>query len=332
MLLKAVLIGAGKAGRLFSNAAEAMPGIQIIAVVSKEGQTAANLAARHDAIAMNGRDDWAGLKPDLVLLATPHDQHASQIIRALRAGAHVASDKPLVLSEQDWYRVTQMATLKGRRVFCGFTQRCNEAMKQCKEILTAERRNIRQIYCLQNLRRDRSYYQSWKGSPTQCGGGVGINQAIHALDLALFLTGTEIRLTDSLGIDTRRLGVEDHLSVSFQTDNGGHLQLTATTNSAIENRQLVRIDLTDTVLVVVGSESPSWSLVSNNVESEIARLSEFPDDYGPGHAEFLDDVVKSIISNSPPRYQTDTQGTKATHAAIFEIYDRMRLQHYSKSL
>src|SRR5215218_9733355 len=109
--LRAVLIGAGKAGRLFAQAAVQLSELQIVAVISKQGTSAIELAALHDAAAMDSSDDWIALKPDVVLLATPHDQHASQIVRALEAGAHVVCDKPLVLTRQDWERITRTAAI-----------------------------------------------------------------------------------------------------------------------------------------------------------------------------------------------------------------------------
>lgn len=322
-LLRAVLIGAGKAGRLFSEAAVQLPGLEIAAVVSKEGSTANNLAAQHDAAAMDEAADWTALKPDIVLLATPHDQHASQIIRALKSGAHVVCDKPLALTRLDWLRITQVAAVTGRRVFCGFTQRCNNDMELCRKYLVSERENVQQVHCFQSLRRDRDYYDSWKGSREHCGGGVGINQAIHAIDLAIFLTDFKLRIVDARGIDSRSLGVEDYLTAAFRTDTDRVLQVTATTNASIEERQVIRIDLIDKTLLVVGSECPSWSVVTDDVEGEIARLSSLPDEYGPGHAELLRDVVESLLDHGPTKYRTDLEGTESTHMAIFDTYEQI---------
>jgi predicted dehydrogenase len=321
--LRAVLIGAGKAGRLFSDASVQLPEVQICAVVSKEGENAINLAALHDAIALDRAADWTVLKPDIVFIATPHDQHVSQIVRALQAGAHVICDKPLVLNRRDWQRISQVAAVTGGRVFCGFTQRCNDDMDNCRKYLLAEHENVQQVQCFQSLQRDRGYYDSWKGSKEHCGGGVGINQAIHAIDLALFLTNFELRLVDARGIDSRSLGVEDYLSAAFRTNTDRVLHLTSTTNASIEERQIIRIDLIDRTLLVVGSERPSWSVVTDDIEGEIARLSNLPDEYGPGHAELIRDVIESLLDQKPTQYRTDLEGTRATHTAIFDIYEKM---------
>src|SRR5687768_8616067 len=45
------------------------------------------------------------IRPDAVMIATPHTQHVTQILDSLQAGANALCEKPLVTTVEDAHRV-----------------------------------------------------------------------------------------------------------------------------------------------------------------------------------------------------------------------------------
>jgi predicted dehydrogenase len=94
-------------------------------------------------------------------------------------------------------------------------------------------------------RRDREYYLSsdWRGKRATEGGGVLINQAIHTLDLMLWLGGMPEFVTAT--VSNRHLpgviDVEDTAECYWETENGGAI-LYATTAASKNYPVSIKID------------------------------------------------------------------------------------------
>src|SRR5579863_2653614 len=49
----------------------------------------------------------AAVKPDAIMIATPHTQHVDQIIAGLKAGCHVCCEKPLITTVADAHKIIE---------------------------------------------------------------------------------------------------------------------------------------------------------------------------------------------------------------------------------
>jgi len=323
--LRTVLLGAGKSGRLFAAALSEHPAVNLCAVVSRTSASAQVVASAAGCLALAAQDDWISPRPDLVVVATPHHLHHRQVIRALQSGASVLCDKPVALSPSERNAITAAAERHGGRVYCSMVQRCSEAALECRQYLRDERARISFVGIQQILARARPYYETWKGRRDQAGGGVLINQAIHALDLAQFVTDSEFRLDSCLSWTSRDVEVETAMSAALTLGPNVPVLLTATTASAIDEQQVIRVSLGDELVLVVGSEVVSWGCVrsSDEVESVIAELAVGGNVYGPGYRGAVDDVVTSLLNGAASRYGIEMDQTASTHNLVFEIYQRL---------
>lgn len=76
-------------------------------------------------------------RPDIVVIATPHDLHAEQTIRSLAAGAHVLCEKPMSDTAASARRMLAAAQASDR-VFCvGFQQHFNPALQRVRDLIQA---------------------------------------------------------------------------------------------------------------------------------------------------------------------------------------------------
>lgn len=131
---------------------------------------------------------------DAVILTTPHAQHVPMALLAMSFGKHVLSDKPL---GNKAFEVKELVVeeKKHPHLVTGvlFNRRSSDLYQKVKSLVeSGEMGELRRaIYEITNLYRSYRYYEdsSWRGTYEEEGGGVLMNQAIHQLDLLLYLTG-----------------------------------------------------------------------------------------------------------------------------------------------
>ena len=74
-------------------------GADLVALCDPQRDRAEQLAAEHGVpTVVTGLDDLLALRPDGVVVATPHTTHHELAARALDAGVHVLVEKPLTTS------------------------------------------------------------------------------------------------------------------------------------------------------------------------------------------------------------------------------------------
>src|SRR5438552_18103155 len=81
------------------------PDVEIVGLCDVSEDLVKNFASRHLAgteqrpqLFTDPAQMYTALKPDAVLISTPHTQHYSQGVHALAAGCHVFMEKPMVTS------------------------------------------------------------------------------------------------------------------------------------------------------------------------------------------------------------------------------------------
>jgi predicted dehydrogenase len=176
------------------------------------------------------------------------------------------------------------------------------------------------------LFRDLDYYRGWKGDPVAAGGGCLINQAIHALDLALAVTGIEPTRIRCRTRTLRAIHVEDSATATLEDDSGRFIDLAAATCTPLIEPQLLRVFFPDTTVLILGTETPHAAAVQTQDQAAqaLAALAVLPDDYGDGHASLVDDVVIALREGVPSRYGCELRDTITTHEAVFAMYNSAR--------
>lgn len=76
-------------------------------------------------------------RPDLVVIATPHDLHAQQAFAAMRAGAHVFCEKPLCVDRAEAGRMIAGARETGRQLGVGFQLHFHPGALRVRELIRA---------------------------------------------------------------------------------------------------------------------------------------------------------------------------------------------------
>ena len=160
---------------------------------------------------------------DSVHICTPHYLHFEMIMAALKAGKSVVVEKPVTMTKEQF---DILLHTKGSDKIClVFQNRLNPCARMLKSI--AKEQTLGQAICAKGIitwLRTREYYlsDSWRGKWATEGGGLMINQAVHTLDMLIYVMGDiqSLRATMANYSLTDTIEVEDTASAYFQFANG----------------------------------------------------------------------------------------------------------------
>ncbi len=164
---------------------------------------------------------------DAILVATPHYDHTTIGIAALKAGLHVMVEKPISVHRADCERL--IAAYKGRekkQVFAAmFNQRTDLYYIKIRELIrSGELGEIRRVnWIITNWFRTHAYYASggWRATWRGEGGGVLLNQCPHNLDLFQWMFGMPVTLSADCAFGKYHdIEVEDDVTATMKFANG----------------------------------------------------------------------------------------------------------------
>ena len=161
-----------------------------------------------------------------VIIATPHYQHTTLGITALRQGLHVMVEKPISAHKADAERLIAAHQQHPKQVFAGMFQLRAEPrhLKMQRLIQSGDLGEIvRMSWIMTDWYRTEAYYASggwratWKGE----GGGVLLNQCLHNLDSMQWLLGMPARVRGFCQLGRfHHIEVEDNVSAYLEFPNG----------------------------------------------------------------------------------------------------------------
>jgi UDP-N-acetyl-2-amino-2-deoxyglucuronate dehydrogenase len=127
---------------------------------------------------------------DYISVCSPNYLHDAHIRLALRVGAHVICEKPIVINPWNLDALQELERESGRTVNTVLQLRVHPELIALKQKLDAEPRERVHDVCLTYITARGAWYQvSWKGSPERAGGLV-TNIGIHFFDLLIWLFGS----------------------------------------------------------------------------------------------------------------------------------------------
>ena len=129
---------------------------------------------------------------DIVSICLPSGMHYEAAMAAAQAGKHCIVEKPLEVSTARIERMIDTFDKKGLQLSVIFQHRFDQSTQLIKQAIAGDTMGkLNYGTCRTNWFRDESYYQdsAWRGTWAGDGGGALMNQAIHSIDLLLYLMG-----------------------------------------------------------------------------------------------------------------------------------------------
>jgi predicted dehydrogenase len=186
--LRVAIVGCGTIGR---KRAEALrPVDTVIACTDVVPDAAARLVSDFGGRACADVPELLTLEPDVVIVATSHDQLAPLSIQAVEGGADVLVEKPAGLGLAQVQELARIADREGRIVKVGFNHRFHPGLvRAAAEVHSGDHGDLMHIRARYGHGGRIGYDREWRADPARSGGGELIDQGMHLLDLVHWLAG-----------------------------------------------------------------------------------------------------------------------------------------------
>ena len=206
-----------------------MPGAQIKALVTRTPANAEKLIQETQltspcAIVTDLSEALRRPDVDVVIITTPSGAHMEPAIAAANAGKHVIVEKPLEITAERCDRIIDACERNGVQLCTIFPSRFHEAniaLKKAVETRRFGRLTLGETTC--KWWRSQAYYDEggWKGTQALDGGGALMNQAIHNVDLLLWMMGKATQVSGfTATLAHERIEVEDTAVACLRFTNG----------------------------------------------------------------------------------------------------------------
>jgi predicted dehydrogenase len=331
------IVGCGMIARFHARALAEVPGARLTALVSR---SEANARALADSLGLRC-DISTELAPilaqrdlDAVIVTTPSGAHLEPALAAARAGKHVVVEKPLEITPERCDRIIAACAENGVHLATIFPSRFGDANRALKAAVDAGRLGrltLGETTC--KWWRPQSYFDEggWKGTRALDGGGALMNQAIHNVDLLLWLMGPVSHVSGfTATLAHERIEVEDTAVACLRFAGGALGVILATTSVHPGLPKTIAVHGDRGTVVIEQDDVLRWELTPETAEDRAVR-ARFAQRTGAsggssnpaaishvGHARQLADFVEAIQTGRPPLVD-GREGRRAVEA-IRAIY------------
>jgi len=327
------LIGGGNITETHARAARAVPGIEIAAIYGTNPEKVARLCREYGGKAYSELAEFlAHRSMDLVAIGSPSGLHAAQGIAAAQRGLHVLTEKPIDITTERADALIAAADKAGVKLGVFFQDRCKPDIVRAKKAVDS---GVLGRPILADARvkwyRPPEYYRSskWRGTWALDGGGALINQAVHTVDLMLWLFGDVVSVQATSKTSLHPIEAEDTLLALFQFANGALGVLEATTSAYPGYPRRLELTGSEGTLIIEQDRLLAVDLRNPPADLQSAgKADENPSASSPvvsdvrGHQAVWEDFLKSIQTNTTPR--CDGREGRRSLALVEAIYAACR--------
>lgn len=248
---------------------------------------------------------------DAVFISTPHYLHFPMVLDAINAGVHVLVDKPMAMDLNETDEMTRRAKRAGVKLGVNLQARFDPKVLRIKEAVDSGKLGRLLLgEALVKWFRTEEYYQKslWRGRWSTEGGGALINQAIHTIDLLIWIMGPVDCLWAQYGAVLHDIEVEDLAMATLKFKNGAfgaiqastalypgfpaRLELYGTNGAATLEGEMIKL------LHVKGEEPYSEEEIKEGLETW-AKPEAIPQPLN--HAALIRDFAQAIVENREPK-------------------------------
>jgi predicted dehydrogenase len=311
------IIGLGLIAKFHARAIKDIPGASVAACYSRSREKADAFGTE---FGCRGYDNLDALLSDpnvkIVTICTPSGAHLEPTLAAVRAGKHVIVEKPLEITLarcDEIIRAAEKARVIVSTIFPSRFHESSRLMKQAVEQNRFGRITLGGAYV--KWYRTQQYYDggAWRGTWHLDGGGALMNQAIHSVDLLLWLMGPAVEVTaHTATLAHERIEVEDAAVATVKFANGALGIIEASTAAFPGELKRVEISGSHGTAVLREEDIITWKFAEQTKDDEalLARMANKTQTGGGaadpaaighhGHTRQFENVLQAIQSGKPP--------------------------------
>ncbi|MGC4377272.1 Gfo/Idh/MocA family oxidoreductase [Fictibacillus sp. Mic-4] len=260
---------------------------------------------------------------DVINICTPSGFHAALAVRAAKAKKHIIVEKPIALSLEDTDQIIRACEENSVKLAVIHPNRFRPAMMELKKIVESGKLGkISHVNATVRWNRNQSYYDQapWRGTKS-LDGGVLMNQAIHNLDLMLWMMGGVQEVFSMSATRLRNIEAEDVCTGLVKFANGALGVIETATTVYPRNFEESLSIFAENGTIKIGGPSAihieHWDVKGMNREEVDRFVSQIEKDpYGkPGHQCLIEDMIQAIKEDRQPAV-TGTDGKRALELVL----------------
>ena len=327
---KSAIVGCGGIAQVHAKALRDGDYAELAACADIRPERAETMAQQYGGKAYSSLEEMLdGEAIDVLHICTPHSLHTPMAKEAVRRGIQVFTEKPPVISREQWAEFSELGEGKVRVGIC-FQNRYNRSVRYLEELLASGKPGkVLGARAFVTWRRDAPYYteSGWRGSLQTEGGGVLINQSIHTLDLLVRFLGRPRAAEATLANHHLKGVIEVEDTLEAWVDFGGACAVFfATTAHCSDSPVLLELTCENAVFRMEETEVCCvWKDGRKEQISFSAPAAQGKAYWGSSHETCIRDFYRAWEENRP--YQNDIESVRNTVDLMLGIYESAREAH-----
>ncbi len=304
--LRAAIMGCGRISSCYEDAFRRLSDyVELVCAIDIDEDKAKAFGEKFNCHHSTDLESALQYRIDVIHLCLPHYLHPVMAVKAMEAGIHVLTEKPIAISLQDADRMMEVQKLTGKKLGVIFQTRYTKSVEKLKQLISEEYfGKILSARSYLTWNRPASYYEGcdWKGTWDKEGGGVLIDQAIHSMDRVRYMLGSDIEWIEGSVHNHCHdmVHVEDAAEAAIRFKNGCIYSLYACNSYASDAP----------ITIELQGEKGRCGLIqdmgfyeSDGCYTEIRNTYETtnvgPDYWGSSHHLQIRDFYESILQDGP---------------------------------
>jgi predicted dehydrogenase len=303
------IVGCGHIAKKHAEAIEHIEGASLVAVCDKVPQAMDEYVKKYGAKPYeNLADMLSDPSIDVVNICTPSGLHAPIAVEAAKAKKHVIVEKPIALTLEDADSIINACKENNVKLAVVHPNRFRPVVQELKKLMDEGRfGKLSHANATVRWNRNQAYYDQapWRGTKA-LDGGVLMNQAIHNLDLLIWLMGDVEEVYSMSATRLRNIEAEDVSTGVVRFKSGALGVVEAATTIYPKNLEESLSIFGETGTAIIGGTTATQfnhlaieSLNDEETNAIIERVKANP--LGkPGHQCIIEDMIQAIQEDREP--------------------------------
>ncbi len=160
------------------------------------------------------------VKPDAVIISTPHTLHFEHGMQALDHGCHVLMEKPMVTNADHAYQLAEKVEQTGKVFVIGYNTPCSPEFQYLRQVVrTGELGKLELVVAYLSQGWMKGTAGSWRQDPTLSGGGQAYDSGAHPLNSLCWTVESRVAEVFAF-IDNCGTPVDINSSINIRFENG----------------------------------------------------------------------------------------------------------------
>ena len=309
------IIGAGMIAEYHAHSIKSLDNVELIGFFDTNLEAAKKRAAEFNCQVYQSLEELlADPAIEAVTIATPSGLHGEIAIAAAKAKKHILCEKPIEITTEKVDEIIKSCEENNVLLVPVFQIRYTPHVQTVLKAMKAGRFG-KMLLASAKMRwfRSEEYYKSsnWRGTWNMDGGGVLMNQAIHMIDLLLYINGDVESVFAYSGTLIHDIEVEDNLCAVVKYQNGSFGTIEVSTSCAPGFPRELEFSGSAGTVAFGDDKITNWSFVEElpedeEIKKELATPADAQGGTSPtninmtGHACQIADLANAILNNSKP--------------------------------